>query len=66
MRLEGSGGWRWAAPAGLAGLAAADFLAQYLVGAASAAGLLHLPTAVQDFLTVWSRLLKFWSQGSLC
>ena len=58
VTMTGSSGLRWAALAALAALAAADFLAQYVVAAASLASVLHLPPATVDFLSVSSTFLS--------
>ena len=52
VTMTGSSGLRWAALAALALLAAADFLAQYVVAAIGLASVLHLPSATVDFLNV--------------
>ena len=54
VTMTGSSGLRWAALAALAALAAADFLAQYVVAATPLASVLHLPPATVDFLNVGS------------
>ena len=58
VTMTGSSGLRWAALAGLAALAAADFLAQYVVAATSLVSVLRLPQATVDFLRV-SSILSF-------
>ena len=50
--MMGSSRLRWAALAALAALAAADFLAQYVVAATRLASVLHLPLDTVDFLNV--------------
>ena len=57
VAMVGSSGLRWVALTALAALAAADFLAQYVMAATSLASVLHLPQATVDFLSVSSAAL---------